>query len=249
MMKFKRYLRKTFRKGNLLVKGIKVFRFLKHSLYAQVKVRVGHYKTPPENIQFVGFFDKNRLVHTEEQFRHYFNKKHLYDDGKYREMKREIISIVKFNDHILVKKKFSGIQRYNHFYNELICLFKCQKINEIPSIRFVDYDSCTLYMDYIEGMTIRTEGTQKLNFTKSEYQNMLMDFAKILNQIHSVGVMMYDLKGTNMMKSDESCYFIDFADAVYFGNMFRLFILYLLNNEKIRLNEELLTCIEDAPEE
>ena len=249
MVKFKRYVRKTFRKGNLIVKGIKVFRFIKHTFYAKIKVRIGHFKAPPENIQFVGFFDKNRLVHTKEQFRHYFNKKHLYHDGKFREMKREIISIVKFEDQILLKKSFSGIQRYNHFYNELICLYKCQKINETPGVRFVDYDSCTLYMDYINGMTITTEGTKKLNFTKSEYKNMLMDFTKILNQVHSAGVLMYDLKGTNMMKSDESCYFIDFADAVYFGNIFRLLILQLVNKEKIRLNDELMTCIEHASEQ
>jgi hypothetical protein len=121
-MKFRKYLRKTLRKGSLTVKAIKSFRSVKHTLYAKFGIRIGNYQHQSGEEQFVGYFDKDRLIHTEPKYRHLFNSDHLYNGGNFREMKRESISIVKIEDHILLKKTFSGFRRYDLFYNELICL-------------------------------------------------------------------------------------------------------------------------------
>ena len=217
-MKFKSYLQKTVSKGSYLTKFVKLGRFIQHCIYFILKREIGEYAPPPESVSEIGFFDKNRFLHTEHEFKPYFNPSNLYKEGDFVHMKPGQIALAKSGDRIMVKKTFMGLKGINEFYTELVSLHRLRDISGTPEIVFVDYNSCTIYMDYIDGVVVKWERASLVKEADQIYSgDPLNEFHLLLKNIHDRKVIVYDLKGSNMLLSKEGCHLIDFGGAVYFG--------------------------------
>jgi len=118
-----------------------------------------------------------------------------------------------------LKKGFRGILRYARFYNEVICLHRLQKIDEVPRIVFVDYEKCEIFMEFIDGVTLSWKRAGRAHELDEERYKQLTNRLKItLHKIHQQGILLFDLKGSNILQKGPDLYFIDFGDSVYHGN-------------------------------
>jgi len=172
---------------------------------------------PPKKIPEIAFFDKKRRVHTDKEHEKYFDSDRLYRKGRFSRMKPEEINIVLFNNKLLVKKSFTGRNKVDKFYTELICLHRLRELSGVPDIVLVDYRALTIYMSYIDGVVVSWKRVGNLTGLNTNISDKpLEDFRTLLNRIHDKGVMIYDLKGSNMLMNKKGCYLIDFADSVYF---------------------------------
>lgn len=239
-MAFRLYLKNTMSKGNLQVKLIKSFRYAKHLFFRVFNVKVGNYPEPPDKISTIGFFDKDRKIHADSMNQAFFDEVNLYNGGEYIEMKPGEISIVRWNRTIMIRKAFSGVQKFNRFYHELVCLHRLQGTGFVPKIRFIDYSGSIIYMDYIDGFVVgRLNGKEELYENVIDLEMLMEEGAELLTQIHNRGVLLYDLKGTNMIIKGKKLFFFDFGDSVYFGRFLSLVLEEKLQAEKRRLSREL----------
>jgi len=241
-MRLTNYFEQAFRKGSFIIKLVKLIRLIQHTFYFLFNIKIGPYPSPNSDILNIGFFDRNRLLHVQDEFRKDFSELTLYKEGEYEAMKIDVISLAKSSDsnQILLKKKYIGIHKYNHFYNELICLNRLSFTNFVPKIVFVNYIECSIYMEYIEGINVRIIN-RKSNIEKKKYdsENIINEFKKIVSITHDNGVLIYDLRAANMIISNSSFYLIDFADSLYFGRFISFFLESLKKFEMRRIKNEL----------
>jgi hypothetical protein len=240
-MKPSKYIRKTFRRGSFLGKFIKLLRLFQHTFYFIVKKKIGSYTTPSEEIREIGVFDTKRRVHTDQENEKYFSEWNLYMGGSYSIMKPGIIALFKLNERIMVRKKFSGVQKYNKFYNELICLHRLSRVDGIPRLLFADYSTCSLYIEYLDGLSFsRGLGKRRIVIDSENYNQIKEGYLILLREMHSRGVMMYDMRDENMMMYDSVCCLFDFADSIYAGIILSQFTSKLKQNDFKKLDKELL---------
>jgi|GEM_PF-1558509 len=215
------YLGESLKKDAFLIKGIKAVRLLQHTLYYHFRKKVGSYPPPDtaSGIRFIAFFDRDRRIHVPEKSdRDLFAGHNLYQTGQIEEIERDLISVVSHNGKLLLKKGFRGIMRYARFYNEIICLHRLQTIDEVPRVVFVDYDKCEIFMEFIDGVTLSWKRAASAHDLEEERYKQLTNRLEItLDKIHQQGILLYDLKGSNILKKGPDLYFIDFGDSVYHG--------------------------------
>jgi len=244
-MKLSKYIVKTFKRGLFIGKLIKLLRLFQHTFYFIVKKKIGSYTSPPEEIRKIGKFDKKRRVHTDKEYVKYFSEGNLYKGGSYTIMKPGIIALFKLNERIMVRKKFSGNQKYNKFYNELICLHRLSRVDGIPKLFFADYSTCSLYIEYLDGSSFsRGLGKRTIVIESENYNQIKEGYSILLRKMHSRGVMMYDMRDENMMMFDSSCYLFDFADSIYTGVILSPFTSGLKQADFKMLERELLLSVE-----
>jgi serine/threonine protein kinase len=241
-----KYVQKTINKGSFFVKFIKLIRFFQHSFYGLCRLKIGDYPAPSAGTRDIGFFDKNRRIHTADQNRYFFKKENLYHEGRFTHMKPGAIAIAEIDGDLLLKKTFKGIQKYNKFYNELICLNRLKNMKEIPKVIFADYKTHSVFMEFLDGEILSNEKDVSMTLSSGESRQFKNDFVHLLNRVHESGVLMYDLKGTNMMKSEINNHLIDFADSVYFGNRMSLLMTRHLEKEKSRMKNILATVLKQS---
>jgi len=245
-MKPSKYIQKTFRRGTYIGKFIKLVRLFQHSFYYVFRKKIGSYPEPPKNIEEIGFFDKNRRVHTETDNETYFSDLNLYRGGDYIVMKPGVISLMKRDDTIMVRKTFSGVQKYNKFYNELICLHLLRDIGQVPKVVYVDYSKCEIYLEYLDGLSVsRNRLDNKLEVNAENFSFLKEGYATLLDKLHEKEVMMYDLRHDNMMIYNSSCYLLDFGDSVYTGNFLSYFTHKLKKIDFNLLDKELYRSATD----
>jgi tRNA A-37 threonylcarbamoyl transferase component Bud32 len=245
-MKPSKYIQKTFRRGNFLGKFIKLLRLFQHSFYYLFNKKVGSYPSPPDRVEKIGFFDKNRRVHTDAENQKYFSEINLYREGDYTEMKPDVISLVKLDDCVMVRKSFSGFQKYNKFYNELICLHLLRDIGQVPKLKYVEYSSCTLYLEYLDGLSVsRKRKDNKLVINSENYVSFKKGYTALLSRLHEKEVMMYDMRHDNMMIFESSCYLFDFGDSIYTGNILSYFTHRLKRIDYKLLDKEMYRSASD----
>jgi len=245
-MKPSEYIRKTFRRGIFLGKFIKLLHLFQHTFYFIVKKKIGSYTPPPEEIREIGVFDTKRRVHTDQENDKYFSEGNLYKEGSYTIMKPGIIALFKLNERIMVRKKFSGNQKYNKFYNELICLHRLSRVDGVPKLIFADYSTCSLYIEYLDGSSFsRGLGKRRIVIDSENYNQIKEGYSILLREMHARNVMMYDMRDENMMIYDSLCYLFDFADSIYTGVILSLFTIKLKQADFKMLERELLLSVEN----
>jgi len=238
-----RYLKNSFAKGIFYVKAIKLLRFVQHNLYRVVGKKIGDYPRPPENLKEIGFFDKKREVHTDAENEKYFKNSPIYREGNYTQIKPGLITLVKDKDseRILIRKSFEGLRKQSEFYNELVCLNRLSEVDGVPNIRYVDYSSLSIYMDYIDGVTVSWKRpSPDLNINPDNIGRFREKFMALLRSVHKAGVLLYDFKGSNMIWSDSSPYFIDYGDSLYFRNKIPALAETVRTGELEKLKTELI---------
>jgi len=224
------------RKGSFLIKILKCVRLFQHLIYSLDSRKIGKYDQPTSTVKSVGFFDKNRKVHTNDSYNYLFKSKQIFKDGSFKKMKKEAITLVLINDDLLIRKKYSGFLRLNQFYTELICLNRLQNTGQVPKIAYVDYQCCCIYMEYIQGEVV---SKIKNNYNKEKEIMIINNCLSLLNRLHSSGVLFYDARGQNIMLNEKSVFFIDFADSLYFGEKIKKLINKQLKSEKQLMHQEL----------
>lgn len=239
-MKTSKYIQKTFRRGSLLGKFIKLLYLFRHTFYFLIKRKIGSYTPPPVEILQIGVFDKKKQVHTDHGNKKYFNEENLYKEGSYTIMKPGIISLYRLNEQIMVRKKFSGFQKYNKFYNELICLHRLSRVSGVPKLLFADYSTCSLYIEYLDGLNFSRNGVETRVVVDTNNHNQIRKgYTALLKELHARGIMMYDMRDENMMIYDSSCYLFDFADSIYTGVILSSFTAGLKQADFKMLEREL----------
>jgi len=245
-MKFHEYIAKTIKRGHFSVKFGKLCRFFIHFFYFVKRHRVGNYPSPPNGVREIGFFDKNSLIHTYDEYKGLFNPDNLYSVGRYKEMKPGAVTIAEFKGILMVRKSFVGLQKYYKFYNELICLDRLRQVQNVPHIFYVDYENLTIYLQYLDGRSFsRNRKRGKVIVNRDNYTKFYNGFKDTLKKIHKHGVIMYDLRHANMMIEDTGYYLFDFGDSLYYGKMLAPFCENLKSREKLKLKHELIASIED----
>jgi hypothetical protein len=223
------------------VKGLKLIRFFQHSLYRIFGKRIGDYPPPPvEGLEEIGFFDKKRQIHTESEFEEYFKNSPVYRGGRFTPIKPGMISLVKDSNRVLVKKSYEGIRKQSEFYNELVCLNRLSEIDGVPDIRYVDYKSLSIYMDYIDGVTVSWKRpSQELILNPDNIDLLREEFTALLSSVHNAGILLYDFKGSNMIWSNSFPWFIDYGDSLYFRKKIPTVVDAVRTRELEKLKTEL----------
>jgi TP53 regulating kinase-like protein len=78
----------------------------------------------------------------------------------------------------------------------------------VPAIMHVDPDSCTLIMEYVQGMTLKDE----LNgLTSEKRRERCITLGRVLGQMHEGGIVHGDLTISNVLSEDGKLFLIDFG--------------------------------------
>jgi len=243
-----RYFNNSFAKGNFYVKAIKLLRFVQHNLYRVIGKKIGDYPRPPESLKEIGFFDKKREIHTVADNEKYFKNSPIYREGNYTQIKPGLITLVKDSERILIRKSFKGLRKQSEFYNELVCLNRLREIDGVPNIRYVDYSSLSIYMDYIDGVTVSWKRVHPgLVINADNIHLFKKEFSELLISIHQAGIILYDLKGSNMIWDGSKPYVIDFGDSLYFKKGIPDLAEFLMQREYSKMTEELKKYSEMNP--
>lgn len=237
---------KRLSKGTKLYKLIKLGRLFKHTAYWIFGKAIGQYPAPPKDIKDdIGFFDKKRLIHTSDKYKHFFKEEILYEGGDYRKMHPELISLSFYEDKVLIKKWYEGINKYNKFYNELICLNSLSKTYIVPKVYFVDYTKYCIYMEYISGDVLSNLRRNKNKVVYPVRLDLMKEgFLKAIHKMHRNGIVLNDMRDDNMVKKELEFYFIDFADAVYESITIKIFFNKMKEKEKVKMVSVIERCVE-----
>jgi len=227
-------------------KSIRFIQLLKHNLYKIVRLKIGDYPHPPKGLKQIGYFDAKMLIHTFKEYRQYFNPDNLSSISRntqsYKENK---ISLILDGEDTLIKKKFIGLKKFDDFYSELVCYKKIGHLGFTPAIRFVDYKKNTIYMSYIDGVSLSSRRSGIKVHVKENDELITHHFHKITRLLHRNGIIFNDYIGRNLIMHDNKVYIFDFSDAIYFSCMLlkiypvKRFFLRLVSAERKRVKKGL----------
>lgn len=229
-------------KGLLLVKIIKVIRTVKYFPYYFFKPKTFLFNSPPNEIQEIGYLDKDRKVHVNKEFQQNFSKDSFPNTRFHIKLKPGNISLVWDGEEVLLKKHFSGLSRFFKFYNEIFCYDRMKEIDNIPKIKYVNFSSFDIFFEFNEGLCLLPLTRENKNlirnkFAIDEIENIKSNITKTVNEVHSLDVFIYDLEMDNIIISYGQVYFIDFADSLYKGCIPNIIFEKFKKYDRNKLNE------------
>lgn len=192
-------------------KLIRFWLFIKHRFYYLSCNRIGSYLQPDENVKEIGFIDDDFLVSVKEEYKHLFSKKYMSPEADPDPFKSGKITLYYDGSNILVRKKFSGRWMHHDFYNEIYCLDRLKDSGSTPAIRYINYKSCEIYMDFIEGVVL-----SKVDNSGLEEVNLKKTLDMLIKNIHINGIIVNDFRSKNLIYDPHGdLYIYDFSDAIY----------------------------------
>jgi len=231
---------------NYIRKGVRFYRFLKHTFYFFIGAKKSNYRQPPDDLKMIGNFDTKMLIQTEKKYEKYFSDKNLNRDTTgSRSYKKHKVELIYDEGEVLIKKKFTGSRKFNDFYTELISYEKISHLNITPDIVYVDFKKGHIYMKYIDGITLSPSRKGIKEFAQTHKELIRYQFNKIVRLLHANGIIFNDLTGRNMIMKDEKLYIFDFSDAIYFSEAqlklypVKRFFLWLMSAEKNKAKRSL----------
>lgn len=140
-----------------------------------------------------------------------------------------IYSNKKSKKDLFAKKSFKNVVHYEHEKSINLYIRNATIQNNIHSIAtslFHDDTKLLLYLEYVPGYTLwdYIEEHKKINSSVSlkVFRQLLLDTMSALNQLHSIGIIHYDLKGNNILVNNETrIVLIDFSLACRMGDEIR----------------------------
>ena len=135
---------------------------------------------------------------------------HIYlaEDTKIPSNRLCVVKKLKYHSPEILKKSRELLDR------EAATLEKLQENSQIPRILayFEDNGEAYLVQEYIEGATL-AQKLEEQDFLESEVVHILLQLLKIINCVHSKGVIHRDIKPTNIIwrKKDNKLVLIDFG--------------------------------------
>lgn len=228
-----------------ILKLINFLMFIKGLFFYLFKVRDRSFKKLPTDIIDIGSFDQSLLIHTPKKYKNYFNSDNLPINTHYNPYKTDTIGLVLVGEKVLIKKTYKGnLKKRVKFYNEIICLKRMSFLKNTPKIHYVDYDSLTIYLQYLQGDCL----LRKIRKTGRGYEESESKFVKhcckvALKKIHKNNIAVIDVGSRNIIydQKEHDVYFIDFADSICGGLIPRRFMKFLQRRDEIKLSEAVLS--------
>lgn len=90
---------------------------------------------------------------------------------------------------------------------EARCLYKCKKAGiDTPAVYLVDTDASTIYMEYIDGITVKQRllDSQSTNYADIDQDHLAKAIGTSLARMHSQDVVHGDLTTSNLMLRREN---------------------------------------------
>ncbi|KAF9436611.1 TP53 regulating kinase [Entomortierella beljakovae] len=114
----------------------------------------------------------------------------------------------------IVKERFAKAYRHptldkkltsRRVVQEARCLNRCQKaLIDTPTVYMVDVDKALIYMEYIEGSSVRDYLVTEIGQTPEAQQKVATEIGRALGRMHSIDVVHGDLTTSNLLMRQES---------------------------------------------
>ncbi|HLQ99300.1 MAG TPA: lipopolysaccharide core heptose(II) kinase RfaY [Sphingobacterium sp.] len=200
-------------------KAKRFYCFIISTISVLAGLRTANYEYPPDDIIEIGFYDFDILLHVENKYRYLINPDNLYEKGEYRNFKKNKVKLAYDGDILLIKKKFNGYRRFFELDNEVRGLNKLSITGIVPSIKYVDYRNCTIFIEYIDGINLSKGRKNIACYFKANSSGISEEIFSKVHEVHNKGIVLGDASTRNLILYDNDIYVIDFSEAVFFNNL------------------------------
>ena len=231
-----------------ILKLVRLYTFIKCLSFYLLKIKIKSFPKPPSEILKIGFFDKNHNIHVSDQYRSFFTANNLHKGDDYTHYKPDIIDLVLVEETVLIKKTYKGsLKNRMKFFNEIDCLYRLNKLRNIPKIYFIDYENLIIYVEYIKGDCLHMILGHEKGLSESSGTMLKECCIAVLKKIHENNLAVIDIQPQNIIyrASDKCVVFIDFADSVCAGIIPGKILRFLQKFDESLLSERVLDKLQN----